>query len=367
MTVIHGQIGTLKQIRKTLDGHGISRFNSTADINRFLKNFDNEREELFFKIERDFDLELDKMQAQGYDLQKDFDLLKTTAEANLKNYIRQLHTKCDVLRKPAKNAVMELLYWYGLQFLLLIKYILEKNFDRIVGLRARGSKKRLEVVLKAINGYSADRHALISTRCDDQFRKLLHMRSVATDLLPLIAGAIGEDMVVGELKKLSGNHVLINDFSIVFENPRYHKQTNSRIRSIQIDHLLINTAGIFIIETKNWSKASIASLDLWSPLQQVQRANFALYTMLHGHSTNMDRLLREHHWGTKKVPIRNILALIRHKPREKFSNVAVKTLQELNTYIGYHEPIFAPDEVHRIAEYLLSINNKGCFTFPAQS
>jgi hypothetical protein len=102
------------------------------------------------------------------------------------------------------------------------------------------------------------------------------MRSVATDLLPMIAGAVGEDMVVGELKKLSGNRVLINDFSIVFENPRYHKQTNSRIRSIQIDHLLINTSGIFIIETKNWSKASIASLDLWSPLQQVQRANFAL-------------------------------------------------------------------------------------------
>ncbi|MCK0135682.1 MULTISPECIES: hypothetical protein [Arenibacter] len=87
--------------------------------------------------------------------------------------------------------------------------------------------------------------------------------------------------------------------------------------------------------------------------------------MLHGHSTNTDRLLREHHWGTKKVPIRNILAMIRHRPREKFSNVAVKTLQELNAYIGYHEPIFAPDEVHRIAEYLLKINNKGCFTFPA--
>jgi hypothetical protein len=38
--------------------------------------------------------------------------------------------------------------------------------------------------------------------------------------------------------------------------------------------------GLFILETKNWSKQSIKNEDLFSPVQQVKRAAFALFVYL---------------------------------------------------------------------------------------
>ena len=79
-------------------------------------------------------------------------------------------------------------------------------------------------------------------------------------LYALIAGAIGENSTVNELQKLSDNYYLINDFSAKFNPPIYNKKDKDRIFSVQIDHLLICQSGVFLLETKNWSKKSIKSL-----------------------------------------------------------------------------------------------------------
>ena len=82
------------------------------------------------------------------------------------------------------------------------------------------------------------------------------------------------------MKKLSDDFILINDFSLKFNPPIFNRRENDRIFSIQIDHLLISKAGIFILETKNWSKKSIESLSLRSPIERIQRTSFALYVII---------------------------------------------------------------------------------------
>jgi len=64
-----------------------------------------------------------------------------------------------------------------------------------------------------------------------------------------------------------------------------------------------------------------------------------------------------HHWGNKKIPLRNIVAMIHHKPKEKFQYVVIKKLRELNSYINHFEPLFNESEVHRIADYLMKIKD----------
>lgn len=357
MTRIHGQIEPLKRIRATLDQNGITRFNSTGQILNFLHNYDNEKETLFFNIDREFDLELDALQAEGFQLQKNYDALKTKAERKLADKIENLKSKCTALSGPAKNAVLELLNWYLQQILLAYKFILEKNQKTIIGLQTNPSKKRLDSTLEIINGYTTNRQGMISERCAPKFHELEHMKSVCIELKPLIAGAIGENLVAKELEKLSDDFVLINDFFLRFERPIYNKKENDRIHSIQIDQLLVTHAGIFIIETKNWSKASIASYDLRSPVKQIERANYALYILLHSDNQQVNSLLKRHHWGNKKIPLRNIVAMIHHKPKEKFQYVAIKKLRELNSYINHFEPLFNESEVHRIADYLMKIKD----------
>lgn len=357
MTHVHGKIESLKRIRETLDQKGIIRFNSTGDIQKFLKNYDNEKEELFFKVEREFDLELDALQVEGFQLQKNYDDLKTKAERNLTDKIETLKSKCTTLSGPAINAVLELLNWYRQQILLAYKFILEKNQRTIIGLQTNPSKKRLDSTLKKVNGYITNRQGMISERCAPKFHELEHMKSVCTKLKPVIAGAIGENLVAKELERLSDDFVLFNDFYLRFERPIYNKKEGDRIHSIQIDHLLVTHAGIFIIETKNWSKASIASYDLRSPVKQIERANYALYILLHQDYQQVNGLLKQHHWGHKKIPLRNIVAMIHHKPKEKFQYVAIKKLRELNSYINHFEPLFNESEVHRISDYLMKIKD----------
>ncbi|WP_422350887.1 nuclease-related domain-containing protein [Flagellimonas sp.] len=357
MTQIHGQIESLKRIRETLDQKEFTRFNSTGDIQRFLKNYDNEKEELFFKVEREFDIELDALQEEGFQLQKNYDALKINAEKKLADKIVKLKSKCTSLSGPAKNAVLELLNWYRLQILLAYKFILEKNQKTIIGLQTNPSKKRLDSTIEIINGYTTNRQRMISERCAPKFNELEYMKSVCTELMPVIAGAIGENLVAKELERLSDDFVLINDFFLRFERPIYNKKENDRIHSIQIDHLLVTHAGIFIIETKNWSKASIANYDLRSPVKQIERANYALYILLHRDNQQVNSLLKRHPWGHKKIPLRNIVAMINHKPKEKFQYVAIKKLRELNSYINHFEPLFNESEVHQIADYLMKIKD----------
>ena len=39
MTIVEGQIESLKKIKEILDQNGITRFNSIADISEFIKNY----------------------------------------------------------------------------------------------------------------------------------------------------------------------------------------------------------------------------------------------------------------------------------------------------------------------------------------
>jgi len=150
---------------------------------------------------------------------------------------------------------------------------------------------------------------------------------------------------------------LINDFSLSFEKPIYNKKDNDYIFSIQIDHLLVTHAGIFIIEIKNCGKASVSRNDHRSPVQQVQRANFALFVLLNGNKQDRNHLLKWHHWGHKKLPVRNIVAMVNHRTKKKFNFVAIKTLRELNGYIENFEPIFDASVVKNIADYLMGMKN----------
>ncbi len=357
MTLVYGQIETLKRIRETLDQKGITRFNSTGDLNKFLKNYENEKEEVFFNIERDFDIELNTLQSEVFNLQKSYDLLKTKRETWFKKKLSILRMNCERLSSvQAKNAVMELAFWYQLQFLSAIRFFLEKTYDHLINLQTYKSRKRLKSALNRINAFAKNRQAIISTLYASKYKELEYTKKVITDLNLIIAGAIGESLVEKELKKLSDSYILLNDFSIHFEKPMYYKEDNSRIYSIQIDHLLVANSGLFIIETKNWSKKSVERYDLRSPINQIKRSSFALYATL-TYSKEIDTKLNKHHWGEKKIPIRNIIVMVKRKPKEKFKFVKVATLNELNRYISYFDPIFDDSEVKTISNYLNKIKN----------
>ncbi|QBA65335.1 nuclease-related domain-containing protein [Muriicola soli] len=358
MTKVYGQIESLKAIRKTLDQNGISRFNSVGDINRFLRNYESEKEDLFFNVERKYDLDLEILNAKERVLKHEYNDVKETVKQRLNNKLDRLKEKCNYLSsKPAKNAVLELAYWYQLQFYLFYKFLFQRAIPLLLRWRTNSLNKQLSSVQEDLREFSRNKQKIISKRSAPKYEELSQTKKVVSALNPLIAGAIGEHLIAKELKKLSGANVLINDFSLKFSNPILWKQRGDLIFSIQIDHLLVTRAGIFIIETKNWSKESILRYDLRSPIRQIRRTQYALFVTLNSNTSTSHMLLKEHHWGQKKLPVRNIVAMINHKPIGEFKFVTIKKLNELNSYIEFFDPVFDDEEVSRIAKYLLSIKS----------
>jgi len=292
MTIVVGKIEPLKRLKETLNENGIYRFNSIGEINIFLKNYESEKKEIPTIVKNSLNEEIKKLE----EISK------------------------QAIEKSNKNIFNKIFYYLKIKKLISKKSSLENNFENV-----------------------------ISKRCTDSYRELEFIKETVEGLYTLISGAIGENSVVNELQKLSDNYYLINDFSLEFNPPIFNRRENDRIFSIQIDHLLVCQSGVFGLETKNWSTQSIKNLDLRSPIEQISRTSYALFVLLNSES-NLG--LARHHWGSKKIPIRNIIVMTNKAPKEEFKHVKVLSLNDLNGYIKYFDEIFSEAEAENIFNYL---------------
>ena len=358
MTQIYGQIESLKQIRATLNRKGIDRFGSINQIKNFLDSYELEKKKIYQKHENK--LEDDIVNLKESDKQNHLVLEKLRNEC-----IDQLDAKINLnLKRINKLNELNVVLWIIIIFVpiavlimqLRVKY-LQKNYHSKIEKKTLDIKRIINRDQAIIYEYTSNKEEVLKARSLEETKELAYIKEAVLELKPLIAGAIGENLVVKEIEKLSDEYILINDFAISFNPPIYNKKKMDRIHSIQIDHLVLSQAGIFVIETKNWSKKSVESFDLRSPIKQIKRTSYALFVLLNNSNTSSSIALNYHHWGDKKIPIRNVIAMINHKPKEKFKYVAVKKLNELNPYLAYFEPIFRQAEVESIAHSLMKLNN----------
>jgi len=353
MTIVEGQIEPLKKLKETLRKSGITRFSSIGDINRFLENYDTEKKELPNQIEKDFDSVTEEKQSSLANQKTNFEQLIFDTRNDIKREIEELHSKIETLiNKRKKSFFSKPFLSLKITSLTRERNYLEIDFDLV--LKKRISKKKIPIneLENEINHRIKNREQLISETYNNSLKELTHTKEVVEDLYTLIAGAIGENSVVKTLEQLSDDYYLINDYSLEFDPPIYNRKENDRIFSIQIDHLLISQSGVFLIETKNWSKESVKNFDLRSPVKQVLRTSFALFVLLNSDSKHTNLRLERHHWGAKKIPIRNIIAMSNEKPKADFKHVKVVSTHELVGYIQYFENVFSKQETKKIFEYL---------------
>jgi hypothetical protein len=186
--------------------------------------------------------------------------------------------------------------------------------------------------------------------------ELERKKAIIDELNSYIYGALGEQKVVKTLESLSDEYFLINDFAVSFSPAIYNRKENDYIKSVQIDHILVGPSGVFLIETKNWSEKSLENLSLHSPVEQIKRTSFVLFNLLNNENSNYHLRLDRHHWGDKKIPIKNLIVLTNIKPKEEFQFVKILTVYELVSYVNYFKPIFSYTETKRIADMILRIN-----------
>ena len=317
MTIIEGQIEPLKKLKESLSRSGIARFNSIGEIRRFLRDFESEKKQLPSHIGSVFEAEIQDMQSTLASHRQIYGELTTSTRNEIIQQIHKLEAAFELASaRSNRNIFYRVLYFLKISYLSRRASSLENNLESIINKKTSSVQKTVARLENEIEGFLKNKKKLISERCKKSLDDLNYTKEVVDGLYTLVAGAIGEASVVSALQQLSDDYYLINDFSIRFDPPIYNKKEDDRIFSIQIDHLLVCQSGVFLLETKNWSKTSVENLDLRSPVKQILRTSFALFVFLNSDSQLNDIKLERLHWGAKKIPIRNIVVMINEKPKE---------------------------------------------------
>ncbi|MCF8294615.1 MAG: NERD domain-containing protein [Bacteroidales bacterium] len=285
-------------------------------------------------------------------IENQIDATKIELENTLQKELEDLNQQLSTLNITTSFSIKNILNYFKIYTLKRKINDLETHFDLIIEKGLFKTSILLQQKKNRINFIVTDFEEAVNQSSATELKELNRKIKIIDEIMPSILGAVGESKVEKEMQFLPDGYYLINDFVLTFKKPLYYKEENSYIKSIQIDHLLVCSAGVFIIETKNWSAQSLANADLRSPVQQIIRSSYALNRVIHNHAS----YLFSHHWGKRKISLRNLIVFINQKPIEEFEYVKLLTLNKLRGYIEYFKPGMTIDETESLVKYLLSIN-----------
>lgn len=355
----YNSIGSLTTLKSHLDESNIHDFKSLKEVLDFQTSYIALRQQLISYHENLIEQEKNTLDLELQQLSTEIEMQRHLSEQIFKDEIDILKQKLNILKSQSPGNFFQRLIkdfgpWY---YKLKIKHK-EQSLDS-------GIYKSISNLLDNYKNKNS-RYQFLTSNVDEAIRQsyqyplseLERKKTRIDELNRFIYGALGEQKVVKALETLSDEYFLINDFTVSFSPAIYNRQENDYINSVQIDHILVAPSGIFLIETKNWSEKSLENLNLRSPVKQIKKASFVLFKLLNNEMSNYHLRLDRHHWGDKKISIRNLIVLTNTKPKEEFQYVKVLTINELLGYINFFKPIFSNSETQRIADFILRINEQ---------
>ena len=155
---------------------------------------------------------------------------------------------------------------------------------------------------------------------------------------PLHKGTKGENKAIDELLKLNDNYHILCGVRITL--PHYVTYNHqSRLRSAQMDFVLVGPRGVFMIEVKNWSD-NFAQTHYKSPHEQTGKEGLVLWVKLQNMFTNLR--------------VTNVLLSIQGnlKYDKQYPAVFVSSLDEIIPFLRKREISLNRKDVREIVKFL---------------
>jgi hypothetical protein len=359
MCKIYNTIGSLTSLKSNLEDNYISDFKSLKEVINFQNSYELSRQRILSHHEKLIEQEKIELSTDIMHLETSIDFQKQQTEQKLLHEIQRLKEHLSIsLSSPDKNFFQKITktvrHWNVKK---KIKYK-ENNLESEVKKSIRQLIHDHEAKINRHQFITSQSYEAVITSAESSLSELKRKKEIIDKLNGFIHGALGEQKIVKTLEKLSDDYLLINDFTVTFSPAIYISKDNDYIKSIQIDHILVGPSGVFLIETKNWSEKSLENMNLRSPVEQIKRSSFVLFMLLNSDLSNYHLRLDNHHWGDRKISIRNLIVFTNIKPKEEFQFVKILTLNELIGYLSYFKPIYSSRETQRITDFLLRLNEQ---------
>ncbi len=188
--------------------------------------------------------------------------------------------KGSLARNENRNMLMRLFFFFRKKRLTKRKTILENSFENEVRRPFRKGFAKIASLRAEIEDRKNNAENWVERYSASDREKQKRIFSVFRKHKYLFYGAEGEERVARELSNLPDTYIVINDYRWQSSQPIYDSRNNDRIYSIQIDHVVVGPTGLYLVETKNWSRDSVENTELFSPIRQLKRNNFAIFVLL---------------------------------------------------------------------------------------
>ena len=352
MAKIYRQVGSLTQLIDELEREGIGAFRTMDDI----RSFHNDCQSSLHRIRERYGeivrQEVVELESRYTRISSELDRRIAARETLLKDELKKL--KESLARNDNRNILMRLFFFFRKKRLTKRKALLENSFENEVERPFRKGFAKIDSLKAAIEDRKNNADNWVERYSASDIEKQQSIISFFRKHKYLIYGAEGEERVARELSKLPDTYTVINDYRLEFSRPIYDRNNDDRIYSIQIDHVVVGPTGLYLVETKNWSRDSVENTELFSPIKQLKRNNFAIFVLLNQAVERGEIDNFSNHWGNKKISPKNILCLLNHRPNQEFQYVKTLSENQITYYVKNQGQTFSEIEVDSLAEHLLS-------------
>jgi hypothetical protein len=202
----------------------------------------------------------------------------------------------------------------------------------------KGNVRELKRVQHDKNTQINTKTSAINNECNNISRSYKFLKENQS----FLAGADGEEFVIGVLSRLPAEYHIINDVNIHFDRAIHWKKRHEYIKNCQIDHIVVGPTGIFMLETKNW-KSSDIELKSDNLKHQVERSSLALWYYL-----------KEFYWRSEWPKIRTVIVSMKGSPSERKPDkyIDIVTPHRLCEYITARKIALSEDAVHKLVRII---------------
>ena len=160
MTILKGEIDSLKQIRNELTKKGISRFSSVSEIKTFIKNYETERNKIESDTIAEFESEIKQVESSKIELEKIYEELNEIENTRINKTLASLKIRLSLLEQDSKNLIGEIIQTIRRTILQNWSSYLEKNHKKLI-------VKRTSIVTKNIDNVNRKLNFITSNRLDE--------------------------------------------------------------------------------------------------------------------------------------------------------------------------------------------------------
>lgn len=312
-----------------------------------------------------YPIEFEKVQTEIINLEAEIDTIKKETESRSLKITDNINLRIKNLEKEIYELENIKFSLSSLFSYLRAKLTLHNKTKLVQDLRLNPQKEIDKLLRKEYSDIEnlTNRHAYLKDNKEDEIKRRLQPLLDNLERIKEIKktneykGTIGELEVIKNLEDLPEAYFLLND--LFLELDEYITFHGTKLRSAQIDHLVVGPTGIYVIEAKNWSyeyvqKVFSESYEIsYTPYDQIQRSSYLTYRYLNYLKYGNIFQKINFRFSKSEIKVKSIIAVTGADiPFMKEYHTPVMRSQELSNYIKRGAQILSPGEVCEIAEKL---------------